>query len=214
MPDFDEPAAGVIVLDEALAAEPETAPEPLTAEMLASACAQARAAGRAEGLAEAAAARDAQRLALLDSLAGQLRDADARLRDVVEETGSQLSQLVVAVLAAAFPAMCARHGGAEVAQVTRDIVRLLAEEPRIVIRVNPAMADDVEQVLAALETEQRQAILVETRAALAPGDVRIAWRHGMAVRDAGRLWAQVADILAPLGLTPTPAPVEPAAVAA
>ncbi len=33
-----------------------------------------------------------------------------------------------------------------------------------------------------------------------PGDLRIAWRNGFAVRDATALWQQVAEILAPAGL--------------
>jgi hypothetical protein len=39
--------------------------------------------------------------------------------------------------------------------------------------------------------------------AMTPGDVKIAWRNGAAVRDAAALWEQVAAVLAPAGLLRT-----------
>jgi hypothetical protein len=33
-----------------------------------------------------------------------------------------------------------------------------------------------------------------------PGDVRITWRNGSAVRSVDALWQQVVDVLAPAGL--------------
>ena len=203
--DFDTPApGGVIVLDEEeappLPAEPP--PPPITAEDLAAARAAAHDAGRAEGRAEAEAARAAERDALLAALSAQLADAGAQLRAAVEEAGGGLSRLVLAALQAGFPALGARHGAAEVARFTREVTALLAAEPRIVIRVHPAMVPEVEAVLATLEPERREAILVEPRDTLPPGDARIAWRHGLAVRDTGQLLARIGDVLAPLGLAP------------
>jgi flagellar assembly protein FliH len=200
--DFDAPPPeGVVVLDEP---EPEV-PPPVTAEMVE----QARAAGLAEGLAngraEAAEAREAARQAALDRLGEQMDQAAAGLAETVEQAGGQLAQLVLAAIGAAFPALAARHGGAEVGRFIRELVALLAEEPRIVIRVHPDMEPDVAQALAALEPERRAAVLVEPRDSLAPGDARIAWRHGLAVRDATGLWTRVQDILGPLGLA-APAP--------
>jgi hypothetical protein len=57
-------------------------------------------------------------------------------------------------------------------------------------------------VRGGLEPERREAILVEAREALPPGDARIAWRHGMAVRDTEALRLRLAETLAPLGLEP------------
>ncbi len=35
-----------------------------------------------------------------------------------------------------------------------------------------------------------------------PGDARVTWRNGQALRDTAALWAQIVDILAPAGLLP------------
>ena len=205
--DFDDPVAGgVIVLDEPDAAESEPAPA-ITQEVLDEARAAAHALGLAAGRAAAEAEREAERGALLAALLDQLRDAGDQIRRAVDEAGTGLARLVLASLAAGFPSLCARHGAAELGRFTREVTALLAHEPRIVIRVHPAMLPALDECLGTLEPEQRETIVVEPRSSLAPGDARIAWRHGLAVRDAAALQARLGDILAPLGLAPEPVSV-------
>jgi flagellar assembly protein FliH len=202
--DFDAPLDNVIVLDDAEEESPqaEPPPPPITQAMLDAAVEAARAEGLREGRAEAADAREAARHAMQATLINQLRDAETQLRGAVEEAGGQLAALVLAMLDAGFPALRARHGAAELSRFTRDIVGLLAEEPRIVIRIHPDLRPALDEVLGGLEPERREAILVEAREALPPGDARIAWRHGMAVRDTEALRLRLAETLAPLGLEP------------
>jgi len=201
--DFDAPLDNVIVLDDAEEEVPAAPPPPaITQEMLDAAVAAARDEGLREGRAEAAEAREAARHAMQATLINQLRDAGAELRGAVDAAGSQLAALVLATLDAGFPALRARHGADELARYTRDIVGLLAQEPRIVIRIHPDMQPVLDDVLSALEPERRETILVEAREALPPGDARIAWRHGMAVRDTEALRQRLGETLAPLGLEP------------
>jgi flagellar assembly protein FliH len=202
--DFDAPLDNVIVLDDAEeeAGPAEPPPPPITQDMLDAAVAAAREDGLRAGRAEAADAREAARHAMQATLINQLRDAGAQLRGAVETTGSQLAALVLATLDAGFPALRARHGAAELSRFTRDIVGLLAQEPRIVIRIHPDMQAALDEVLAALEPERRETILVEARDSLPLGDARIAWRHGMAVRDTEAMRQRLAETLAPLGLEP------------
>lgn len=215
--DFDDPASlgEVIELDDIGGPEaaPDMPPPAITQDMLDDACAGARAQGQAEGRAEAEAERNAVRLALMTVLRGQLHNADAQIRAAVDDAGQGLSQLVLAALSAGFPALCARHGAAELARFTRAVTDLLATEPRVVIRAHPSMLAALDEVLEGLEPEQRGTILVEAREALAPGDARIAWRHGLAVRDTAGLRARIEAVLAPLGFAPEIVP-EAASVAA
>lgn len=203
--DFDDPAAldDVILLDdqESSEAPPESEPPPNTTALLEEACAAARAEGLRQGRAEAAAGRDAERDAMMASLLAGLRGAEATLRETVEIIGTRLAGLVLAALEASFPTLCMRHGTTEVIRFTRDIVGLLGEEPRIVIRVHPTLQPPLEAMLAGLEPERREAILVEPRDTIPPGDARIAWRHGLATRDTAALRGRLAEVLAPLGLT-------------
>ncbi len=204
--DFDDPAAldDVIVLDEQEPSDslPEPAPPPITNASLEEACAIAHADGLRQGRSEAAGARDAERDAMMASLLAELRGAEADLRKTVEVAGTRLAGLVLASLEASFPTLCMRHGAAEVVRFTRDIVVLLGEEPRIVIRVHPTLHPPLEAMLAGLEPERREAILVEPRDTIPPGDARIAWRHGLATRDTAALRVRLEEVLASLGLAP------------
>lgn len=198
--DFDRPAEGVIVLDEPEVAAP---PVPAVTEAM---VAQAREEGFREGLAhgraEAATARDAALAEMTARLVAQMDGAATALAAEVDRAGGELAQLVLAAVGGAFPALCARHGPAEVQRFTREVVTLLAEEPRIVVRVHPDMTADAARVVAALEPERREAVVVEALDSLAPGDAGIAWRHGLARRDARGMWARVVAVLEPLGLAP------------
>jgi hypothetical protein len=109
--------------------------------------------------------------------------------------------LILAMIEVGFPSLRARHGPAEFVRFTREVVSLLGQEPRIVIRLHPSLVPDLNEVLASLEPERRAAVLVEPRDTLPIGDARIAWRHGMATRDTTALLARLAEVLAPLGLT-------------
>jgi flagellar assembly protein FliH len=89
-----------------------------------------------------------------------------------------------------------------VQRFVHEILALLAEEPRIVVRVHPDMVPEVARVVANLAPERREAVVVEGHDGLPHGDARVGWRHGVAVRDAPGTWARVMDVLGPLGLAP------------
>jgi flagellar biosynthesis/type III secretory pathway protein FliH len=114
-----------------------------------------------------------------------------------------LARLIFDALGAVLPVTCAAVGVAEIMAVARAVLPAMTAEPSIVVRVNPCMAAEVEKALADLEREPEQRLQVLAADAIAPGDVRISWRDGAAVRDAGAAWGQVVEALAPLGLAPT-----------
>jgi len=204
--DFDDSAMldDVVVIDEPESMEaPLEAELPLiTPEMLEEACAAAHANGLRQGRAEVAAARDSEHRDMMTNLLSQLRGAEESLSEMVEMAGTRLAGLVLASLEASFPNMCVHHGSAEAVRFTRDVVELLGEEPRIVIRVHPTLRTSLDALLSGLEPERQEAILVELRDTIPPGDVRIAWRHGLATRDVAALHTRVAEVLAQLGFAP------------
>jgi flagellar biosynthesis/type III secretory pathway protein FliH len=204
--DFDDPSTldGVIVLDEPELTPPASEPEiqAISLAMLEEARACAHAEGLRQGRAEAAAARDAAREAMVTQLLFDLRNADINLRQAVEAAGTQLANLALAVIEAGFPSLRGCHGAAELSRFSREVIALLDEELRIVVRIHPTMQSVLDEVLADLEEERRAAIIVETRDALPAGDARIAWRNGLATRDTESLRTRIAEALAPLGLAP------------
>lgn len=198
--DFDRPVEGVIVLDEPEV--PDVLPPVVSEAMVAQAREEGFREGLAHGRAEAAAARDVALADMTARLVAQMEGAAEGLGAVVQGSGEALAQLVLAAVGRAYPVLCERHGAAEVRRFTHEVVTMLGEEPRIVVRVHPDMVPEVARVVAGLAPERRDAVVVEAQDALVPGDARIGWRHGAAVRDAKGMWARVVDVLGPLGLAP------------
>ena len=163
--------------------------------------------GRADGLAmakaqsEAAAATDAATTRrLLGEIATSLADAARESGRLTEASADAVARLLLGTLAAMLPALCARHGAAEVSAVARNILPALAHAPGVVIRVSPGAAAGLEQELAQLDTELRARIVVTSADSIPDGDVRIVWQDGCANRETARLWQTIGETLAPLGL--------------
>lgn len=152
--------------------------------------------------AEVAAAQAASAQASLAAIADQLGHAAAESRAAREDAAEAIAQLVLAGFAAAFPALSRRHGEVEVRAVLQRILPALGSEPKVTIRVAPALLGAVRNELARLDpdiAEMMQVIPFET---LSPGDVRVHWHSGQAVRDSAKLWEEIEAILAPAGLLP------------
>jgi hypothetical protein len=110
-------------------------------------------------------------------------------------------------LAAVFPTLCSRYGDAEVRAVARTVLPALTQEPAITVRAHPCTAKIVGQEAKRLDPELAAHVHVVESDAMTPGDVKIAWHNGTAVRDAAALWGQVAAVLAPAGLLPADAAI-------
>lgn len=197
--DFDA-LPGVTVLDDA--EEPETPPPVFTEAEVTAARADAYAEGHRNGLAQAAADRAEVTRQMLGTIADRLDGAGAEAVRVAEESADALARLLLGTLATMLPALCARHGAAEVAALTRAVLPALAREPRVTIRLSPHVVRVVEQELDRLDPDLHARVSLSPTDTVAPGDARIAWQDGAASRDAAALWRKVAETLAPLDLLP------------
>jgi len=201
--DFDAPPAPPA---------PEPAPDPEV--ILPTHPEEALRAARAEGFAEgqrtaqeaAARARAGDVSAALAGIAARLDDAAAQAAAVADASAEAMMKLIVAVIAAGYPSLRERYGGQEVVRLARRLLPTLEREPRVVVHVNPAQAAEVAAELAG---EDR--VTVAPTASVPPGDARIAWQDGGAVRDAAAAWSAITDILGPLGLLPDTAQAAAAA---
>ena len=119
---------------------------------------------------------------------------------VAESAAEETARLLLRVLASMMPALCARHGAADVAALVRAVVPALAHEPRVTIRVNPHVRDAVGAELARVAPEWGERIELIATDAMVPGDARVAWGNGAASRGVAELWDRVVTRLVPLGL--------------
>ena len=194
--DFDDDGTAPHAAEDTPAAEPEVIEPTFTVTELEAARAEGRAAGRAEaerGLA-------ASRTHMLGLLATGVADGRAGAADAAIRAADSVAKCMLGVLLACLPAMCERHGVAELRALSRAVLPGLVDEPKIVVRVHPHMLPPMQAEVAALDFELAERIQLLPTEAVAPGDLRISWADGSVTRDTGKARTIIEDALAGLGL--------------
>lgn len=163
------------------------------------ALARAFADGVREGAAQAAAERDEAMRHLLTACADQLRAAEQEANRVAGDSADAIAQALFRVLATLLPASCARMGPVEVAAIARDILPALAREPDIAVQLNPRDEAAFDAALARLAPELRERLTLRATDAIAPGDIRVVWSDGKAVRSTATAWEAIVAVLERFG---------------
>ncbi len=183
---------------------PPTAPAPAVPAFSEADIAAARAAGHEAGeragRSTEAAAQRARATELLALIAARLDTAEDAALAAAEARARALARLLLDALGAAFPALCARCGEAEMRRVIAAVMPALTREADVTLRVPAALIDAARDELAVLKLRRAVPLRIEADAGLAAGDVAIVWGDGHAVRDGAATWRDIAEALAPLGL--------------
>jgi flagellar assembly protein FliH len=198
---------------DAVAPPPAAAAEPPPAEPppptygqpdIDAARAEAQAEGYARGIADAAAAEAVRAAAALARIADLLAEAAAGAATVAEDSAQVIVRLLMAAVVAGYPNLRTRYGAEELRALVRRTLPGLLQEQRVTFHVHPTMLPEVGAELATVPYGERQHMTIEPSEAIPPGDARITWPHGAAVRDTTQTAAAIAEILGPLGLLPDP----------
>ena len=177
-------------------AEPEVIEPTFTSAELDAARAEGREAGRMEaerGLA-------ASRVSMMGLLATGLSEVQGSARGVAEASAESVARCLLSMMAACLPALCERHGAAELQAMARAVLPALVDEPRIIVRVHPYMQAAMQTEIAALDVELAERVRLLSTEAVAPGDARISWAEGAVVRDVAHARRALEDALVALGL--------------
>jgi flagellar assembly protein FliH len=203
--DFDDDPEPLPPADLPRAPEPAPPPPSFTLEDLEAAQRIARTeavqAARTEWERSALHDRTQSLAAIASAVAGAQEEART-LADVVAEG---LARTILSVLAGLLPELCARHGNTEVRALLRHLLPTLTQQPRIAVRVAPAMLNGVREDLALLDEDLAAAVEL-IAAPLTPGDARVTWTDGSLVRDQAAIRHAITSALTELGL------LEPVAV--
>ena len=193
--------------------EPEPEPEPVEATFSSGEMEMARQTAAEAAVARARAdweASDAHaRTLALGAIAAGVIAAQAEGCALAEAAADGTVRVILTIAAGLLPAYCAGHGEAEVRRLLAHLMPSLQREPRITVRVSPAIADRLRADL--LDDDDLAARVAVTAApGLAPGDARVAWANGSLVRDEAAIHAAMVAALAELGLVDTePVPATP-----
>lgn len=203
--DFPGPAAHDV--------RPPPDPEPVlppsySQDELDAACIAARADGFALGIAEAASADTARIAANLSTIAERMQDAAESAARVTEDSADAFARLLFATVLAGFPRLRTQHGEDELRAIVRRAIPGLLPKTSVVFHVHPTMVPMIEAELGAVPMKERQHMSIEPSDDIPPGDARIAWPHGAAVRDTVKLHRAIAEILERFGLAPEQASPE------
>jgi len=195
--DFDN-LDGVTVIE--APPEPEVIAPVFTVADVESIRERAYADGRAAAIAATEAAHtEAARTALAD-ISAAFDAVVGHQAALVEREAEEVARLLLDTLMTLLPALCVRHGEAEVRAVARAVLPALVREPAVTVRINPELAVAIGDEIRRLDPDLVARIRLVPVEALVPGDIRISWAEGNAVRDTGAVWKQVADALSAAGL--------------
>ena len=160
----------------------------------------ARAEGRLAGRTEAEHGLAGARNQMLATVSAGLSEARAGALAVAEAAAEGVAQCMLSALAGCLPDLCVRHGTAELRALVRALLPALSQEPRISVRVHPRMLPMMQEEIAALDADLAACVQLVPTDAMPPGDARINWTDGSAVRDTAHARAAFEDGLALLGL--------------
>ena len=156
--------------------------------------------GRDAAMAEAETTARTEARQTLTRIAERLDATQAEAADLVERSTEAIARLLMDGFAAAFPALSRKHGAAELRAIIRTILPALHQELAVTVRVDGNAAQAVRDEIERLDPDLLPKIEVQPSNAVLPGDIRIAWRNGAAIRDTATLWEEITAILSPAGL--------------
>ncbi len=178
---FDTPRAG------------ETAPAVFSEEELSVEKARSLEDGKRQGMAEATRSREKQVADALSRIAqgmATLFAAESVREKLFEEEAVRLTAQALSVI---FPILNKRYGMDELKSTIREVLRNHEQETGIAIEVSSECKDEIEALIAQTESLKpfMNRVKIEPKDGLPPGDCRLIWKNGGAVRDTGHLVGEI-----------------------
>jgi flagellar assembly protein FliH len=180
-------------------------PEPtFSADELNAARDVAEAAGLEAGRAQAMASIERRAADMLAAIADRLAAAGAAHAAALDRVERQAIALCVGLMHKLFPEYQRRHGAGEVESLVRESLRIMVDEPRVVVRLNDGNLDALQQRIAAAAAAAGFAgkVVLVADEMVAPGDCAIEWADGGAERNGDRAWAEIDAVVRRIVETP------------
>ena len=96
-----------------------------------------------------------------------------------------------------FPELNEQNAISEIDRLIETTLLRLIEEPRVVIRINPALTEAIDSRIDGLKAGSgyEGRIILKEDESISQGDCRIEWGDGSAERNATMLWQEIDDIV-------------------
>ena len=114
-----------------------------------------------------------------------------------EELARTSLRMLFAVFQKVLPATSQKLIPEEIETLVQTVIAQIYSEPRLVVRVHPMIAEDVERrVVPAVESSKFEGVInVISDSELQPGDCRLEWDGGGAERSEARIWRDLEDVI-------------------
>jgi len=154
-------------------------------------------AGKEAGIREAAELMEQKILAALGKVTESFADVCRMQQDSNREIAREMLGVAATIAKKAFPDLNSRNALGEIDRMVAEILDAILEEPKVQIFVAPALrdpfADRLESIAERVGYEGRLAVAGDKL--LEPGDCRVEWANGGAVREMSDLWQQIDEIV-------------------
>ncbi|MFH1805544.1 MAG: FliH/SctL family protein [Pseudomonadota bacterium] len=190
-------------------APPPPPPPIYTEEQMTEKLAEASALAREEGLAEGTAQGLEQgRQEILQSLdktvsdtaivlGGHLAHIDEQQKRANARIAEDSIHVARAIMRKIAPAWVAQNDLMEIEQIVRQCLSNLFDVPKVLVQVHPDIAAALNERITEIGRSRGFSgqLLVVGEAGVLPGDCRVSWGDGTAVRETAALWAEINDIV-------------------
>ena len=136
--------------------------------------------GREAAWQEAMVSLEKQNADILSSIDSSLKNIFAGLEKSAQTSIDAALDFAMAVCKKALPALCETNAVSEIRDLLEKNLHFLKDEPKISLRLNPFLADQIKPVLTDLVKKEAYSgkIAVIRDDALAVGDCRVEWKNG------------------------------------
>lgn len=154
--------------------------------------------GHGAALEEAATAREHYAADALNLISQGLGALAAQQTEANKEIANFAMRMVYGVTQRLLPKYAQAHAVDNIEHFVREVLPLAVNEPRLVVRSHPMIAEDLDTRLKDVFSRSsfQGTFTVVTDYEVQPGDCRLEWDGGGADRDEARIWAEIREVVA------------------
>ena len=172
-------------------------PNTFSEDDLARAHAQGLAEGREQAGAEASVTVERCVADALDSLGDRLSELFAHRQDVAAQAVGDATMVATAIARKMVPEFYRRNAASEIEHAVATILDRMLEKPKLTVRTDESLCDELSERIAAL-TEQRNfagQVMVTADPKIGEGDCRVEWSGGGAELNSAARWREIDAII-------------------
>ncbi|MBK1665446.1 flagellar assembly protein FliH [Rhodospirillum rubrum] len=153
--------------------------------------------GHTAALDEAANATERMAALALAEMGRRLNELQHRHDDAIDDIARDAARLILGVCRKILPATAQNGAVDEVTALVSELLPSVFTEPRLIVRVHPAIADSLRERLDAVAAESgyEGKLTVSADPRVPPTDCKVEWGEGGVERDSARQWAEIEALI-------------------